>query len=130
MLRRSIKTPNLKMAVERTNRLNELVKRALSKIIQKEFLPEKYGWITLSRVIVSGDIQHARVFLTVMAGNEKATLEKLRIRQPHIRHLLANSVRLRFTPELIFEIDEDLKQALKVDKLIDNVAAETHQDDA
>jgi len=112
------------MAVERTTRLNELVKRALSQIIQKEFLPEKYGWITLSRVVVSGDIQHARIFFTVMSGDEQKALMMLRIRQPHIRHLLANSVKLRFTPELIFEIDDDLKQALKVDKLIDDIDTE------
>ncbi len=115
------------MPVERTRRLNELIKRALSKVIQKEFLPERYGLITISRVIVSGDIQHARVFITVMGGNEVKTLESLRTRQPHVRHRLAQSIKLRFIPELIFEIDEELKQALKVDKLIDDVVPETRQ---
>ena len=109
------------MAVERITRLNELVKRALSKIIQKEFLPSKVGLITLSRVVVSKDIQHARVFFTVLGADESKALYLLRARQPHIRYLLAKAVKLRFTPELIFEIDNELKKALKVDVLIDEV---------
>ena len=117
------------MPVERTRRLNELIKRTLSKIIQKEFLVERYGLITITRVIVSGDIQHARVFFTVMGSDEKKTLESLRTRQPHIRHRLAQSVKLRFIPELIFEIDEELKRALKVDKLIDDVVSDTREED-
>ena len=117
------------MPVERTQRLNELIKRSLSKIIQKEFLPERYGLITITRVIVSGDIQHARVFFTVIGRDENKTLESLRTRQPHIRHCLARSIKLRFIPELIFEIDEELKQALKVDKLIDKIVPETLQSD-
>ncbi len=114
------------MAVKRTARLNELVKRALSTIIQKEYSTSTIGWVTVSRVVVSKDIQHARVFFTVMGGDEQSALARLRHAGPHLRHLLAQSVRLRYTPELIFEIDTELKQALKVDAIIDEAKNRLH----
>ncbi len=114
------------MAVNRTARLNELVKRALSTIIQKEYSTSAIGWVTVSRVVVSKDIQHARVFFTVMGGDEQRALARLIHAGPHLRHLLAQSVRLRSTPELIFEIDTELKQALKVDAIIDEAKKQLH----
>lgn len=109
------------MGIERTQRLNELVKRTLGTLIQRTYTIEKVGLITISRVVVSKDMQHARVFFTVLGGAEKeaATLKRLRDDQPQLRYALAHMIRLRYTPELLFEIDTELKRALHLDSLID-----------
>ena len=109
--------------VARTVRLNELVKRALCVIIEREFTHKDLGWVTVSRVVVSKDIQHARVFFTVL-GNERdesRALGGLRHAQPFIRSKLAAAVHLRYTPALIFEIDHELKEALRIDSLIEHL---------
>ncbi|MCX7847427.1 MAG: 30S ribosome-binding factor RbfA [bacterium] len=113
------------MAVPRVVRLNELVKRALSIIIEREFSHERLGWVTISRVIVSKDLQHARVFFTVLgdATAEQHALRKLIHARGFIRMHLARAVRLRYTPALIFELDEELKQALHVERLLDQACA-------
>lgn len=113
------------MAVPRIVRLNELIKRALSTIIEREFSHQTLGWVTLSRVIVSKDLQHARVFFTVLGDDqaEQHALRTLRHAQAFIRTHLARAVRMRYTPALIFEIDEELKQALRVDHLLDQTSA-------
>lgn len=113
------------MAVPRIIRLNELIKRALSTIIEREFSHRTLGWVTLSRVIVSKDLQHARVFFTVL-GDDKAeqhALHTLRHAQAFIRTHLARAVRIRYTPALIFELDEELKQALQVEQLLEQTIA-------
>jgi len=106
--------------VTRTVRLNELVKRALSVIIEREFTHATLGWVTISRAVVSKDLQHARVFFTALGsdGDEARALRTLRHAQPFIRSKLAHAVRLRYTPELLFEVDRELKNALKIDQLI------------
>jgi len=106
--------------ITRTVRLNELVKRSLSLIIEREFTHASLGWVTISRTVVSKDLQHARVFFTVLgsAKDEARALRILRHAQPFIRSKLAHAVRLRYTPELLFEIDRELKDALKIDQLI------------
>ncbi len=65
--------------IDRTPRLNELVKRALSNIIQTEYTHSDLGWVTISRVVVSKDMQHARVFFTTLGGEteEKTALKFL-----------------------------------------------------
>ena len=65
--------------IDRTPRLNELVKRALSKIIQTEYTHSEIGWVTVSRIAVSKDMQHARVFFTTLGGEteEKKALKFL-----------------------------------------------------
>ncbi len=115
--------------IDRSARLDELVKRALSNVIQKEYSRSDVGWVTISRVVVSKDMQHARVFFTTLGGEteEKTALKFLCHNQPHIRFLLAKSVHLRYTPELIFEIDKELKKALKLDKIIDEATHSTEQ---
>ena len=109
--------------VARTVRLNELVKRALCTIIEREFTHKKLGWVTISRVIVSKDIQHARVFFTVLGDQdaESHSLNFLRNAQPFIRSKLAAAVRMRYTPALIFAIDHELKEALRIDGLIEHL---------
>jgi ribosome-binding factor A len=109
------------MAIERSARVNELVKRILSTLIQRKYACTKVGWITISRVVVSKDLQHARVFFTVLGSeeDEKSTHARLVKDKSHLRLLLGRNIRLRYIPALIFEVDEDLKKAMHVDKLID-----------
>jgi len=110
--------------IDRTPRLNELVKRALSNIIQTEYTHSELGWATISRVVVSKDMQHARVFFTTLGGESEGNkaLVFLKKHQSKIRFSLGKSVHLRYTPELIFEIDFELKKALKLESIIDKAS--------
>ncbi len=110
--------------IDRTPRLNELVKRALSKIIQTEYTHSEIGWVTISRVAVSKDMQHARIFFTTLGGEneEKKALDFMKSHQPKIRFHLGKTVHLRYTPKLIFEVDNELKKALKLDEIIDKAS--------
>ena len=111
------------MSTERSVRVNELVKRVLSRIVQREYAHTRLGWITLSRVIVSKDLQHARVFFTVLGNedDEQAILKRLEAQKSRLRFLLGKNIRLRYIPELIFTVDEELKQAMRLDHIIDDI---------
>jgi ribosome-binding factor A len=115
------------MAVNRVTRLNELVKRALSLILEREFTHADLGWVTISRVVVSKDLQHARVFFTVLGdeNKERHALERLQQAQGFIRAQLAHAVRLRYTPGLIFTLDQELKQAMHVEAILDKLRNDT-----
>jgi len=117
--------------IDRTPRLNELVKRALSKIIQTEYTLSDLGWVTISRIAVSKDMQHARVFFTTLGEEteEKKALKFLKAHQPKIRFFLGKAVHLRYTPQLIFEVDYELKKALKLEKIIDKASKLTDKHD-
>ncbi len=93
----------------------------VSTILQREYAHTKLGWVTVSRVVVSKDLQHARVFFTVLGTDEdeQRVMNRLQADKAHLRFLLGNTIRLRYTPELIFEVDEELKKAMRIDRLLE-----------
>lgn len=109
------------MAVQRTLKINELLKRAMSEIIQDRYRDRKAPWMTISRAETSRDLRFCKIYLTVLGDErkEKEALSKLKEDTPRIRFLLGHKVDLRIVPNLEFAIDEDLKEALKVDALIE-----------
>ena len=109
------------MAVQRTLKINELLKRAMSETIQDRYRDRKAPWMTVSRAETSRDLRFCRIYLTVLGDKaaEKAALAKLKEDTPRIRFLLGHKVDLRIVPNLEFAIDEDLKEALKIDALIE-----------
>ena len=111
------------MAVDRVIRLNELIKRIISTIVREQYSIRELGLITISRVAVSKDMQHARIFFTVL-GDEQKVLKKLTNERVKLRYLLAGKIQLRFIPELIFEIDVELKNTMHIDELIDKAIAQ------
>ena len=109
------------MAVQRTLKINELLKRAMSEIIQDRYRDRRAPWMTISRAETSRDLRFCKIYLTVLGDErkEKEALSKLKEDTPRIRFLLGHKVDLRIVPNLEFAIDEDLKEALKVDALIE-----------
>ena len=109
------------MAVQRTLKINELLKRAMSEIIQDRYRDRKAPWMTVSRADTSRDLRFCKIYLTVLGDKaaEKTALAKLKEDTPRIRFLLGHKVDLRIVPNLEFAIDEDLKEALKIDALIE-----------
>ena len=69
---------------------------------------------------MSRDLQHARVFFTTLgdSDDEARALHVLQHAQPFIRSKLAAAIPSRYTPELIFAIDHELKEALRIDLLL------------
>ena len=113
------------MAVQRTLRLNELLKRALSEILQNAYRDRKVPWMTVSRVDVTKDLRFCKVSFTVLGDEaaEKTALKILKEDTPKLRYALGRKVELRIVPNLQFVIDNDLKEALYVDSLIQKTEA-------
>ena len=77
--------------------------------------------MTITRVTVTGDLQQARVYFTVLsaeAGDVARTLAGLASASAFLRRHLAHELDLRVTPELRFCFDEDLAEARRVDALL------------
>ena len=111
------------MATRKQKEITELLRREISNIILYELSDPRTGFLTLTRVQLSGDGRSAKVFVTVR-GEEAAvqkTLDALQHARGHIQALIAERLKLRWTPVLEFLEDVELNQALRVDRLIDQV---------
>jgi ribosome-binding factor A len=84
------------------------------------------GFVTITRVAVSADLQHARVYYTTL-GDEKARRETARALDralPFLRRQLAGRLRLRRAPELEFFFDESVERHDRIERILQDLEQE------
>lgn len=110
----------------RAARLAEAIKEEVADIIRNELKDPRVGFATITRVEVSSDLRHAKVFLSVYgsADETKVTLEVLEKAQGFIRGLLGRRLRLRHVPEITFKFDPSIDYAVRVACLLEELKKE------
>lgn len=111
----------------RTERVRELIKQEISKIIQKDIKDPRIGFVTVTDTEISSDLRYARTFISVY-GNEKqkkSTMIGLERAVGYIRKEIGKRIRLKFTPEIKFEIDETIEKADKLSRLFSEIEKQT-----
>lgn len=99
----------------------------MSEIIEREIQDPRIGLATVTRVKVSPDLRHARVFVTVLGDAEqrKKSLEGLRSAAGYARRSLGKRLHhLRRIPELTFDYDEGLEKGMRIEELLDQIKHE------
>lgn len=111
------------MNSRRTARVASVIREAVSNAILFELRDPRIANVTVTRVEVSGDLQHARVFVSVM-GDEKAQtlcMHGLDSSRGYLQSKLADRVKTRYTPQLNFVLDEGVKASFEVTRILNEV---------
>ncbi|HYV17798.1 MAG TPA: 30S ribosome-binding factor RbfA [Verrucomicrobiae bacterium] len=104
----------------RTERLADLIRDEVARLLLREVKDPRIGFVTLTGARVTPDLRQARLFVSVL-GDEKArdaALEGLRRSAPFIQRALFRNLRLRHSPTLIFEIDDSLERGDRIEHII------------
>ena len=102
-------------------RLNELVKRELSGIIAREINFEDV-LVSINAVDVAPDLKTAHVFVSTLGTKNSANvIEKLEQYRPALQAELSHHVVLKYTPHLIFRLDDSIKRGARVLEILDNL---------
>lgn len=104
----------------RANRVGEQMKKELSDIIGRKIKDPRIGFVTVTDVQVTGDLQQAKVFISVLGDDEQKenTLKGLAKAKGFIRSEIGHRIRLRKTPEIIFEFDESVDYGNRIESLL------------
>jgi ribosome-binding factor A len=105
---------------KRTDRINEQLKQEISLIVRDEVRDPRVGLATITAVMTSPELDHARVYVTSL-GDEKerdGIIEGLRSAAAFIRKQLSGRLQMRRVPELHFEADRVLAEALRIEELL------------
>ena len=88
-------------------------------LFQRNFSMSEYGFLTVTDVIMSPDLKVAKVYISVYGDTErkKKSFAMLEAQKPSIRSMLGHLVRLRYTPEIIFYLDETIENAMKLESI-------------
>jgi ribosome-binding factor A len=108
----------------RPDRVADQIRAEVADAITRELHDPGIGFVTITRVVVSPDLQHARVFYTSL-GDPKArreTASALDRASGFMRRRLGQRLRLRRTPELHFEFDEGMGHQDRVEQLLREIA--------
>jgi ribosome-binding factor A len=113
------------MKHHRLARVAEAIREAASEAILYELRDPRIKFTTVTRAEVSADLQHAKVYVSVM-GSERdrnLTLHGLRSAAGFIQSKLGDRMRTRYVPVLEFVIDEGIKNSLEVTRLLNEEKA-------
>lgn len=117
------------MSFDRVDRISEEVRRELDKILREDLNdPRVSGTYSIVRCEVTRDLRYCKVRVSVLEPDKrKGMMEALKKASGFIRRELGKRVDLRYTPELIFELDTNIEYADKINRLLKE--EETHGDD-
>jgi ribosome-binding factor A len=113
------------MKTHRLARVAEVVREVASETILFEVRDPRVKGVTVTRAEVSGDLQHAKVYVSLM-GTEKEQalcLHGLRHAAGFIQGKLADRLQTRFTPVIRFVLDQGVKNSIEVSRLINEALA-------
>jgi len=111
----------------RLERLNGLFREELSDLLLRQVKdPRLAEFVSITRVLVSPDLSHARVFVSVMGSEEEktSTLEGLTAAANYLRRQLNNRITLRRMPELSFRRDDSLEKGAHILDLLNRISEE------
>jgi ribosome-binding factor A len=110
----------------RSRRIGDQIQRELSDIIRVELKDPRVGMITITDVEVTQDQSHARIFFTVLGGQDRVedTAHGLQHAAGFLRSQLAHRMKLRIVPQLQFKYDQSVERGMHLSQLIDAAVAE------
>ncbi|MBW4489797.1 MAG: 30S ribosome-binding factor RbfA [Trichocoleus desertorum ATA4-8-CV12] len=118
----------------RVSRVSELIKREVSQMLLSGIKDDRVGtgMVSVTDVDVSGDLQHAKVFVSIYGSDEARaeTMAGLKSATGFVRSELGQRVRLRRTPEVIFVEDRSIERGTRVLSLINQLSQDRKPDDA
>ncbi|MGM0499384.1 MAG: 30S ribosome-binding factor RbfA [Bacillota bacterium] len=108
------------MANKRAIRVGELLKEEISQIVLREMKDPRIGFVSITDVEVSGDLRHAKVFISVYGTDKEKeeTLAGLQQAQGYVRKLVGERVKIHHTPEIIFRYDDSIENGVHISEII------------
>jgi ribosome-binding factor A len=110
----------------RPDRVADQIRAEVTTLIAREVHDPGLGFVTITRVHVTPDLQQARVYYTSLgdATAQKNTARALERAAGFMRRQIGQRLRLRRAPDIRFEFDESVGHQDRVEQLLEEIAAE------
>lgn len=110
------------MASNRIGRINEEIQRELSALIPAVKDPRVSGMISVTAVETTPDLRYAKAYISVLdKENGERVLKGLRSASGWLRRELGSALKLRYTPELVFQLDDSIGKGAHILELLRSV---------
>jgi ribosome-binding factor A len=107
----------------RMRRVDEAIREVLSDALGSADLKDpRIGFVTVTDVKTSADLRHARVYVTVLGGQEERTQTLAGLQSAHgvLQRRVNQELRMKRTPTLEFHYDDTTDRAMRMEQLLDD----------
>ena len=118
------------MASNRIGRINEEIQRELADLLRTLKDPRVQTMISITRVDTTGDLRYAKVYVSVLETDRaRDVLKGLKSAGGFLRREIGARLQLRYTPELVFELDDSIAHGAHIIDLIEALHRKEGGDD-
>lgn len=110
----------------RSERVEGQLKKEISKILQEDIKDPRVGFVTITRIDLTGDLRYARIYFSVMGDDsaKEESLKGIKSSVGFIRKLIAERMNLRYAPELYFKLDNSIEYSINLEKTFERIRHE------
>jgi ribosome-binding factor A len=116
----------MKGSSRRPEQMAETLRQVITDALAREVRDPRVGFVTVTGVLVSNDLSHARVMVSVPGedSDKVRALEGLQSAAGFLRSRAARALTTRTVPELHFELDRGLEHAARINELLNSIRQE------
>ena len=107
--------------MSRIERINEMMRREIGVMLLEEIRDPRLKFVTITSVDVSKDLQHAKVFYSVLGNDHQAAGEALEKARGFVRKLVGQRVIMRYTPEIDFVYDKTIEYSDRIEQTLQEI---------
>lgn len=110
----------------RSVKVGRQLKKEISKILQEDLKDPRIGFVTITRIDLTGDLRHAKVYFSILMdeANQKSSIEGIESAAGYIRKLIGERLNLRYVPELSFKLDRSIEYSVNLEKTLERLRNE------
>jgi len=114
------------MEGKRSERVADLIRKEISEMLAKTIKDPRIGFVTITRVTVTEDCRSAKVYYSVVGtfAEKDRSMEGLNSAKGYIRRELGHRMKLKYTPEIVFQFDPSIEYAVHIGELIHQLREE------
>jgi ribosome-binding factor A len=111
------------MEGKRSEKVADLIQKEVSQMLLKSIKDPRIGFVTITRVAMSEDCRFARIYFSVAGSLEERenSMKGLDSAKGYVRKELGRRIRLRYTPEIMFQFDPSIEYAIHMEELIQSI---------
>ena len=119
------------MSYQRIDRISEQVRREVDRIIRESLSdPRIRGTFSVTRAEVTRDLRYAKIYISILEEADRAPmLAALKKAAGFVRHELGQSMIIRYAPEILFELDNNIEYGIHIATVLKQVRPEEETND-
>jgi len=119
------------MEGKRSEKVADLIQKEISQMLVKSIKDPRIGFVTITKVTVSEDCRFAKIYFSVAGtlAERESSQKGLESAKGYVRKELGRRIRLRYTPEIMFQFDPSIEYAIHMEELIQSIHQEEGQEE-